>query len=132
MLSLSVNHVQDFLTKLGLDEFDTSNYSIDSSGDYIIVIDPDTDFSKVRNRILKNKALNKKVVNQGILFVELFDTLWIDGNRVKVAILAECGSGKIGTKVKIMVKSVDVLVKGQMKQFLGFNAYKNYLEIAQA
>ena len=39
--------------------------------------------------------------------------------------------GKVGTKIKMMVKSLDALVNGQMKQFLSFESYKNYSELIQ-
>ena len=131
MLSLSVKNIDDFVSKLGLDDFDTSNSSMDASGDFVSVLDPDTGYEVVRRRILNNKVVSKKIVNQGVLFTELFDTLWIDGYRVNIAILVECGMGKVGTKIKMMVKSLDALVNGQMKQFLSFESYKNYSELIQ-
>ena len=39
--------------------------------------------------------------------------------------------GKVGTKIKVMVKSVEAEVNGKMKQFLSFESYKNYSELIQ-
>lgn len=131
MLSLSIKDIEDFVSRIGLEDFDTSNFSTDASGDYVIALDPDTKFSTVKRSILNNVVMRKKIVNQGVLFTEIFDTIWVEGHRVQVGILAECGIGKIGTKIKIMVKSVEAPINGQMKQFLSFESYKNYRDLIQ-
>jgi hypothetical protein len=131
MLSLSVKNIEDFVQKLGLDEFDLTNSSMDGSGDYVVTLDPDVNFSTVKKHILKNPVLNKKIVNQGVLFTEIYDTIWVEGHRVQVAILVECGIGKLGTKIKMMVKSVEAVVNGQLKQFLSFESYKSYCDLLQ-
>lgn len=131
MLSLSVKNIEDFTLRIGLEDYDTSNVSSDSTGDYIMSLDPDIEFESVKRRILNNPVMSKKIVNQGVLFTELFDTIWVDGFRTHIAILVECGMGKVGTKIKVMVKSVEAEVNGKMKQFLSFESYKNYSELIQ-
>lgn len=131
MLSLTKKNIEDYLIRLGLEDFDTTNTTIDESGNLIVSFDPDLEFKGVRKKLLNNPLVVKKINSQGILSVELYDTIWVEGNEVHIATLFEVGTGKIGTRVKMIVKYVKALVNGQMKQFLGFEAYNNYYEMLQ-
>ena len=129
MLTLAT--VEAFLSKVGYSEFNTSNISIDSTGDYLITIDPDADFQRFRKLILKNPVLNKKIVDQGLNFVEIVDTVYFNDLRAKISVLSSVGLGGSGVKIKMLVKIVEAPVKGQLKKFLGFGAYEEYRDLVQ-
>lgn len=127
---LSVGNVETLMNRLHLFDFNASNVEIDESGDYISVFDPDTDFEKVKRAIQNDKIFRMKVTNIGQLFVDLENTIWINGNKVLVSITIEKGIGAFGTKVKMMVRYLDVVIDGSIKSFLSFEAYNSYLKIS--
>lgn len=127
---LSLGNIDVIMNRLHLLDFNASNVEMDQSGDFISVFDPDAQFGVVRRAIQSNTVFRKKIINMGQLFVDIEDTIWIDGNKVLVAVTFEQGIGAFGTKVKMMVKHLDVVVEGQMKSFLSFEAYNSYLKIS--
>lgn len=127
---LSLKNIETVLNRLHLLDFNMANASSDDSGDFISVFDPDTKFSTVKGAIQNDKIFRSKIVNIGQLFVDIEDIIWVDGNKVLVAISFEQGIGAFGTKVKMMVKHIDAVVDGNVKSFLSFEAYNSYLKIS--
>lgn len=127
---LSVGNIEVLMNRLHLLDFNASNVSLDKSGDFISVFDPDTHFAVVKRAIQSNKIFNRKITDMGQLYIDIEDSIWIDGNKVTVAVSFEQGLGAFGTKVKMMVKHLDVVVEGSVKSFLSFEAYNNYLKIS--
>ena len=122
-----VNILDTYSNKTGLD-FDFSAVN-EMSEDYLDATDPDLDFGSVREKILSDRVLSKRVVNQTVVSVELFDTLWDnDGNKVNISVLFSKGQLGFGTRVKVLVRTIDALVNGSIKSFLSIEAYNNYLK----
>lgn len=128
-MELSVQQLENLMTRIGVDEFDSTNKTVDPSGDFLEVIDPATNFGKVRRKILENVVVSKYIANQGINFVELYYPLWVDGFKAEVAIYFTIGPAKSGLKVKMVTKSLIAQVNGTTKRFLGFEAYNNYVSL---
>ena len=124
---LSISHVEDFLARIGFQDINFSIIDKDSFGDILVMFDPDTEYSKIRDAVQSNRAMRNKIVDSGLNYCELNDVIYIDGNKVSVAILCEQGIGNFGTNVKMMVKSVDYVLNGEVKSFLSFESLKNYL-----
>lgn len=127
---LSLKNMETILNRLHLLDFNIVNTKIDESGDFISVFDPDTNFASVRVAIQSDKIFRGKIVDMGQLFVDIEDIIWIDGNKVSVAISFEKGIGAFGTTMKMMVKHIDAVVDGNIKSFLSFEAYNSYLKIS--
>lgn len=127
---LSLKNIDDFMMKIGVD-FNSSVSTKDTFGDLITAVDPDCDFSLVKKSIIKNINVNKKIVNQGLNFVEIFDCLWIDGDRINTAMFISAGSGGSGTSAKIMVKSIDTFANGKVRKFLSFESLSEYKAMIQ-
>ena len=124
---LSIGNIEDFMDRIGV--YDTS-FSIskkDSFGDMICVFDPDTNYDSIKRAIENSRPIRNKVVSSGVKHSEVYDTVYIDGNKVNVSILCEEGDNGFGLSVKMMVKSIDYVVNGQVKSFLGFESLKTYL-----
>lgn len=127
---LSVGNIEVLMNRLHLLDFNVLNVELDKSGDFISVFDPDTQFAVVKRAVQNNKVFNRKITGIGQLYIDIEDSIWIDGNKVTVAISFEQGLGAFGTKVKMMVKHLDVVIEGAVKSFLSFEAYNNYLRIS--
>lgn len=127
---LSLKNINDITSRIGLEDFSTDIVNLDQFGDMITVFDPDTDFVSVRGKVLANPVLFKKITSSSPVYVEYEDLIWDNGNQVKVGILINKGQNGFGTNIKVMVKSLKVSVNGEIKNFLGFEAYSHYLSLA--
>lgn len=123
---ISINHVNDFLDRIGVSDMTYSVVSKDSFGDLISVFDPDFSYSTMRHAINSNRAISNKIEDSGLYHCEIHDTVYVDGNPVKISILCEQGENGFGTSIKIMVKHVSVVINGDMKSFLSFESLKSY------
>ena len=123
---ISINHVNDFLERIGVSDMTYSVVSKDSFGDLISVFDPDFSYSTMRHAINSNRAISNKIEDSGLYHCEIHDTIYVDGNPVKISILCEQGENGFGTSIKIMVKHVSVVINGDMKSFLSFESLKSY------
>ena len=123
---ISINHVNDFLERIGVSDMTYSVVSKDSFGDLISVFDPDFSYSTMRHAINSNRAISNKIEDSGLYHCEIHDTVYVDGNPVKISILCEQGENGFGTSIKIMVKHVSVVINGDMKSFLSFESLKSY------
>lgn len=126
-----IDILNSYVARMGFDaDFSGVN---EASDDYLDVIDPDLDFDAVRAKILKDFVLSKRVVNQTIISVELFDTTWdAEGNKINVVVLLSKGSLGFGTRAKVLVKTIDVMIGGSVKSFLSIEAYNNYMKSKSA
>ena len=122
-----MNHIEDFLSRIGITEMNFSVVDKDSFGDIITVFDPDTDYEDIRKSVIGNRAMRNKMVDSGLNYCEIHDTIYVDGNKTVVAILCEEGNSGFGTNIKIMVKRVDFMDGSEMKSFLSFESMKNYI-----
>lgn len=123
---IGINHVNDFLERIGVSDMTYSVVSKDSFGDLISVFDPDFSYSTLRHAINSNRAMSNKIEDSGLYHCEIWDVVYVDGNPVKIAILCEKGQNGFGTSIKIMVKHVTVFINGSMKSFLSFESLKSY------
>lgn len=124
---LTINNINDFLDRIRVEDMNYSVVKRDSFGDLIEVFDPDTDYHEVVNKAINNsRCMRNKVVDSGVNYTEMVDDVYINGNRVNVDILCETGDSGFGTKIKFMVKRIDIPINGEMKSFLGFESLKNY------
>ena len=109
---LGISNINDFLDRLGIHDMNYSIASKDMFGDLISVFDPDFDYTVLRNAVNSHRALRNKVEDMGLYHCEIYDTLYINGDTVKVSILCEKGSGGFGTTIKIMVKHINRAIDG--------------------
>ena len=124
---LSIRNIEDFMDRIG---FYDSNFSVskkDSFGDILCVFDPDSKYEDVKRALENSRPMRNKVVNSGVKYSEIHDTIYVDGNKVSVSILCEEGDNGFGLSVKMMVKSIDYMINGQVKSFLGFESLKSYI-----
>lgn len=128
---LSLTQVDDFLMRVGVQDMNYSVTSKDTFGDIISVFDPDMKYSTIRNAVNNSRPMRNKIVDSGTKYLEIHDDVYIDGNRVRVAILCEEGDSGFGTIIKVMVKTVDVFIGDEMKSFLSFESMKNYISRIQ-
>ena len=131
---LSVKNLEDFISKVKYEDFDTSGAQVDDSGDLLTVVDSESRFLVIKKKVMENPILNKKIVSNGVDHVELVDdNVWIDGNRVRLAILVSpiISNTDTGVSIKMMVKTVEATINGEKKMFLGFESYRAYKEMVQ-
>ena len=131
---LSVKNLEDFISKVKYEDFDTSGAQVDDSGDLLTVVDSESRFLVIKKKVMENPILNKKIVSNGVDHVELVDdNVWIDGNRVRLAILVSpiISNTDTGVSIKMMVKTVEATINGETKMFLGFESYRAYKEMVQ-
>lgn len=124
---LSINNIEDFALKIGLIDSKFSVIQRDAFGDLIVAYDPDIEYLKVRKAIINNRSTRNSIVDSGLKFYELEDIVYIDGNKIRVAILCEEGSNGVGTSIKMMVKRVEYAIGTEVKSFLSFESLKSYL-----
>ena len=126
---LSIKNIDDVLDIIGYEEFNIGGTAeTDITGDFIKVFDPNTDFSVIKRKINSKINLRKKIVDNGVSYVEFNDKTYINGDRVTLDILVEQGDMGFGTNIKIMTKTVEHNINGEVKKFLSFGAKKEYLE----
>lgn len=123
---LTVSHIDDFLARINIQNMSYSVTSRDAFGDIIKVFDPNKSYKEVEYAINSSRSMREKVVDSGVSFVEIHDDIYVDGNKVKIAILVKVGDQGFGTEIRIMVKNVNFFVDGEMKMFLSFESLKNY------
>ena len=123
---LSLSNVDDFLSRIDVD-METKDITKDSFGDLITVFDADMDFTVMKEAVMSNRYMRDKIVDSGVLYVEVNDVIYVDGNKTSVSILVEKGNNGFGTSLKIMVKHVDVSINGEIKSFLSFESLKSYI-----
>jgi hypothetical protein len=123
---LSRKLIDDFTQRMGLDDIEFTLMDKDMSGDIIAMFSPDTDFITVKDAIDKYSPYRSKIVDNGIEYVEIYDTVYIEGLRTKVAYLVSTGEQGFGVLIKAMTKSVECYVGGELKSFLSFEAMKAY------
>ena len=100
----------------------------EASDDYIDVTDPDINFGDVRQKILADTVLSKRLVNQTVASLELFDTMWDnEGNKINISVILSIGDLGFGLKAKAMVRTIDTMINGNVKSFLSIEAYNNYI-----
>lgn len=124
---ITLKYLEDTFNRIGV-EINTSSSSKDESGDFVSVVDSDTKFSQVRLGVLKNPVFSKKVISQGLNYVELQDSAWIDGIRVgiKIKVIKSADSQGNGITIKAVVTSVDVVINGKQMRFPSFEAFHIY------
>lgn len=121
-----VDILNTYSNRLGMDwEFSAVN---SSSEDYFDATAPDIDFNDVRAKILSDKVLCKRIVNQTIASLEFRDTLWdADGNKLNISVILSTGGMGFGMRAKVLVRTVDAVISGGVKSFLSVEAYRNYI-----
>lgn len=124
---LETRNIENFLQRIGINEYSLTNIEMSDSGDYIKDFETNVDFDKVKKAIIQYAPYMNKITDNGLNFVEINDTILIRGFRTKVMYRIEKGEN-LGTVIKIMVKTVDAIVNGKPKQFLGFKALNNYID----
>ena len=120
-------YLDGLLSRISID-MDYSVTSRDPFGDLFIVFNPDYKFSDIKSGIMDYPPLRNKIIDTGNNFLELCDTIYIDGNRTCIGVLLSIGNQGFGTQIKIMVKYVDYSVSddGRIKRFLSFASLKSY------
>ena len=124
---ISLTHIDDFMSRLGLEATFTETDG-DYSRDYISSFDPELNYQVVVRAINSYTPYRAKIVDNGSDFVQINDDIYVEGNKVSVSYLVQAGENGFGTRVKIMVKSVQCPINGIMKSFLGFGGMKEYLD----
>lgn len=125
---LTINVIEDFLQRAGVNEFDFGNGQVAGTGDLVQAFDPDTSFDDVMLAISNYRPYSSRMTDNGRDFVEVQDTIYIDGIQTKVSYLCSRGENGFGTLVKVMVRSVTCAIRGEVKTFLGFGDLKSYKE----
>lgn len=129
---LSIKTIEDFTQRIGLYDIEFTLMENDISGDIVAMFSPNIEFAEVKASIDKYSPYRNKIVDNGIGYVEIHDIIYVEGIRTKVAYLASVGEQGFGTTIKVMTKSVDYYVDGELKSFLSFeslNAYKERLVV---
>lgn len=124
---LGINNIEDFVSKLGLIDVKFNIIQKDSFGDLIVAYDPDVEYKKIRKAIMDNRDTRNNIVDSGLKFYEITETLYIEGYKTVVAVLCEEGSNGMGTVIKMMVKHIEYPIGSEIKSFLSFESLKNYL-----
>lgn len=124
---LGISHVDDFLMRISVQDMNYSVTSKDTFGDLISVFDPDTSYKEIDKAIQNSRPMRNKITDSGLNYTEISDDLYIDGYKVRVSILCEQGDNGFGTSIKIMVKTVEAFLDGEMKSFLSFESMKSYI-----
>lgn len=124
MLSLKV--VEEFVQRMGLNEMNFSLTDKDEYGDIIAALDPDTDFSVVREAINNYTPYSRNIVDNGLNFYQIDITTYVDGVKTNVAFLCSKNNNGNGTLIKVRVKSLVYSFDGNVKVFTGFRAMEEY------
>jgi hypothetical protein len=124
---LGVSQIDDFLIRIGVQDMQYSVTSRDAFGDIIKCFDADKSYNSINTAINNSRAMRDKITDSGINFTEIQDNIYVDGNRVKIAILVKVGDQGFGTEIRMMTKNVQVFLDGEMKTFLSFESMKNYI-----
>lgn len=125
---LSLSNVEDFLDVIGITEYNGDIVKKDEYGDFIEVFDTEFSFDEMKLAVLENRKTRNLVVDNAYSHIEIHDTTYVEGYRVRVGILCQRGIGGFGTTIKLMVKTIEYPVNGVLKTFLGFEAVGDYLE----
>ena len=123
---LSNKIAEDFVQRLGLYDVEFTASESDASGDIIAVFAPDTTFQTVKDAIDRYVPYRSKIVDNGLNFIEIHDNIFVDGLRTRVAYLIAEGDMGYGVVIKVMTKTVDCFINGELKSFLSFEAMKEY------
>ena len=120
---LTYNVISDFLDRIGVTDF---NFSDVKAGDLISFIDPDCSFNSIKNGILSFRPYRNKVVDNGVKFIEVVDTIYVDGLKTVVSYLFTEGDGGFGTIAKAMIKRIDCVINGELRSFLSSEDMRLY------
>lgn len=125
---LTINMIEDFFQRAGVSEFDFGNGQVAVTGDLVKAFDPDTNFDDVMLAISNYRPYSSRMTDNGRDFVEIQDTIYVEGIQTKVSYLCSRGENGFGTLIKMMVRSVSCAIHGEVKTFLGFEDLKSYKE----
>ena len=124
---LQVSNIEEFIQRLGVEEFNPQLVAKSSHGDFIEVFDPDLDFDEVKSRADSYRPVYSRITDSGVDFFQVKDTIFVDGERTKVSYLVIRGENKFGTSAKILVNQVESYVGGELRVFLGFEDKEQYI-----
>lgn len=124
---LTINNIDDFVQTLGINEESDFNL-VNVGNDYIEVVDQNLDFNVVSNAISNNNVVFRKVIDNGVNYFVIEDTVYIEGMKTKVNYLCSKSDIGYGTTIKMIVKSIYAVVSGELKLFTGFEALNSYKE----
>nr|DAR68428.1 MAG TPA: hypothetical protein [Caudoviricetes sp.]DAT60763.1 MAG TPA: hypothetical protein [Bacteriophage sp.] len=125
---LSFKHVNDFISRLPIDTLPDFGDNVVSSGDLVECYAPDFNFSVLNTAIRSYNPYSSKIIDNGVDFVELNDTIYVDGLKVDVRYYVSKGAYGSGTIVKLVTDAVYSFVKGEYRTFSGFNTYNAFIE----
>lgn len=123
---LSVKVVEEFVNRMGLSDMNFSLVDTDEYGDIIAVLDPDTDFAKVREAINNYAPYSRNIVDNGLNFYQIDTTIYVDGVKTNVSYFCSKNNDGRGTLIKVRVKSLVYSFDGNVKVFTGFRAMEEY------
>lgn len=122
---VDVSVIENFLQRISVD-MDLTEVDRDGYGDIVAAFNPKADFLKVRQAIHDYTPYFSKIVDNGAEFVEIRDSIYVEGSRTNISILVSTGEFHKGVMIKVMVKSVNYVIDGEVKTFTGFRALKEY------
>lgn len=125
---LSLKHINDFVSRLPVDDLPDFGDNVIIGSDLVECYAPDFDFSNLNDAIRSYNPYRSRIIDNGVDFVELNDTIYIDGLKVDVRYLVSKGSYGSGTIVKIVTDAVYAFVNGEYRTFSGFNTYNAFVE----
>ena len=124
---LDVSYIDNFVSRLPIDSMDFGDNVI-SNGDVVECYAPEYSFSIINNAIRSYNPYSSKIVDNGTTFVEVRDTIYVDGLKTDVRYLFLQGDFGKGTRVKMITDSVYSYINHEVKQFSGFNTYSAYID----
>jgi hypothetical protein len=125
---LDVKYINDFIARLSLDENPDFGDNIVLSGDLVECYAPDFDFSILNDAIRAYNPYRARIIDNGVDFLELNDTIYVDGLKVDVRHYFAQGAYGSGTVVKLVTDAVYAFVKGEYRTFSGFNTYNAFVD----
>nr|DAP72976.1 MAG TPA: hypothetical protein [Caudoviricetes sp.] len=127
-MMLDVKYINDFIARLSLDENPDFGDNIVLSGDLVECYAPDFDFSILNDAIRAYNPYRARIIDNGVDFLELNDTIYVDGLKVDVRHYFAQGAYGSGTVVKLVTDAVYAFVKGEYRTFSGFNTYNAFVD----
>ena len=124
---LDVSYIDNFISRLPIDDMDFGDNVI-SDGDVVECYAPDYDFSIINNAVRGYRPYSSKIIDNGVTYVEIKDTIYVDGLKTDVRYLFIQGDFGKGTRVKMITDCVYAYINHEVKQFSGFNTYSAYVD----
>ena len=127
-MMLDVKYINDFIARLSLDENPDFGDNIVLSGDLVECYAPDYDFNNLNKAIREYNPYRARIIDNGVDFLELNDTIYVDGLKVDERYYFAQGAYGSGIVVKLVTDAVYAFVKGEYRTFSGFNTYNAFVD----